>query len=159
MTAPCSNNSHVITDRLLDCVRVITDGMLRQSGREFKSHLPRRIVLPPCAGQCSVLTEALMLRVVSFLGRFPGQSEDDDLDTKAPLESLDGLESETDDEAPAERGVASKLKGVKNGMIITWRTAPSRKNIPPEARALSCSSQLFYTLLARHAVALAQQWR
>jgi hypothetical protein len=149
----------VVTDRLLDCVRVITDGMLRQSGREFKSTLPRRILLPPSSGRLSCLTEALMLRVVSFLGRFPHQADDADADAKVPLDALDGFDSDSDDETAADKGLATKLKGVRNGMIITWRTAPSRKEIPHEARALSCSSQLLYTLLARHAVALAQRWR
>ena len=56
---------------MLECVRVLADSVMHQSGREFKCSEPRHIKLPPsCGPSLSRLTEALMVHVMSFLDTF-----------------------------------------------------------------------------------------
>lgn len=150
----CLPRRRVITDRMLQCVRVLTDGLLRQNGREFKSKAPRRILLGPAAGAFAPLTEALMLRIVAFLDTFtppPGPPPAVDDVAAAPPE-----EEEEEDEGEEEEGSA-RATGVK--IVVSWRSSPFRRSVPVGVRPLGFTCETFTMLLVRHAVAVGQRWR
>ena len=151
--------SPILTSRLLSCVRVITDGLLKQTGREFKSKVPHDLVLPPSTGLFGSVTDAIVLHIVSFLGDFPRPAEP----ALTPYEIEEGKHVKIESDGDGSDDDDVLLTGDKLAAMRffgeSWHRAPSRHNVPAAARALACTCDYIRILLMRHAVAVAQHWR
>ncbi len=159
--------SHIITSRLLRCVRVLTDGLLRQNGREHRSRSARQILLPASAGALSQLTEALALHIIAFLGVFERAPLDAPAAARVHTDaavvprsvsacgSVDASEDESDDRSDD----AGPSTAATRRPVGSWRLFVSSVSIPQGLRPLACSCESLHYLLQRHAIAVYQNWR